>query len=81
MPEIIRFRRRDSFEKCFSNESLSRGSAFAEFLTYMISLRESSRGGELTAIGGWQWGMGMGPRIREDKGGGSVVVGGGAIVS
>ena len=33
-------------------------SAFAEFLTYMASLREGSRGEEVTAMGGWQWGRG-----------------------
>ena len=68
MPEINRFRRGDSFEKSRANESLFGASAFAEFLTYMASLREGSRGEEVTAMGGWQWGTGMGPRIREDNG-------------
>ena len=51
-------------------ESLFGASAFAEFLTYMASLREGSRGGEVTAMGGWQWGSGMAlpayaiPRLR-----------------
>ena len=59
MPEINRFRRGDSFEKSRANECLFGASAFAEFLTCMASLREGSRGGEVTAMGGWQWGSGM----------------------
>ena len=72
VPEIIRFRRGDSFEKSVANESGDRvwipacagitgregASAFAEFLTYMALLKEGSRGGEVTAMGGWQWGRG-----------------------
>ena len=60
MPEINRFRRGDSFEKSRANESLFGASEFAEFLTYMVSLREGSRGEEVTAMGGWQWGTGVG---------------------
>ena len=59
MPEINRFRRGDSFEKSRAYECLFGASSFAEFLTYMASLREGSRGGEVTAMGGWQWGSGM----------------------
>ena len=71
MPEINRFRRGDSFEKSRANESLFGASAFAEFLTYMASLREGSRGEEVTAMGGWQWGSGMAlPAYGEDNGGG-----------
>ena len=65
MPEINRFRRGYSFEKSRANESLFGASAFAEFLTYMASLREGSRGEEVTAMGGWQWGWGW--RDGEDR--------------
>ena len=67
MPEINRFRRGYSLQKSRAYECLFRASSFAEFLTCMASLREGSRGGEVTAMGGWQWGSGMGPRIREDN--------------
>ena len=65
VPEINRFRRGYSFEKSRANESLFLASAFAEFLTYMASLREGSRGEEVTAMGGWQWGRGW--RDGEDR--------------
>ena len=63
VPEINRFRRGDSFEKSRANESLFGASSFAEFLTYMASLREGSRGEGIAAMGGWQWGWGKGNEI------------------
>ena len=72
VPEINRFRREIRLKKTWAYESGDRvwipacagitgregASAFAEFLTYMASLREGSRGEEVTAMGGWQWGRG-----------------------
>ena len=79
MPENSRFRREIRLKKTWAYESGDRvwipacagitgregASAFAEFLTYMASLREGSRGEEVTAMGGWQWGRGW--RDGEDR--------------
>ena len=81
MPENSRFRRGDSFEKSLAYESGDRvwipacagitgregASAFAEFLTYMASLREGSRGEEVTAMGGMAVGDGDGATARIDS--------------
>ena len=81
VPENSRFRREIRLKKTWAYESGDRvwipacagitgregASAFAEFLTYMASLREGSRGEEVTAMEGWQWRTGDGATARIDS--------------
>ena len=76
VPENSRFRRGDSFEKSWGNESGSWALAFAGLLMCMGFQREGSRGGGIAAMGGWQGGgegkRGWVPAFARTTGGGTV---------